>query len=59
VLWLSPNPVILDSLLFERINSARRDESLPLLDRPAYIEYARQLDLGDFAPDSFYRIRLP
>jgi hypothetical protein len=59
VLWMSANPVVIDSLLFERINSARKQVSVPLLDRPAYIEYAHQLDLGDFAPDSFYRIRLP
>ena len=61
LLLMSPNPVMLDRLLFEVINQARERNRLRLLDPPAYLDYARQPDthLGDDNPATKYLVRLP
>jgi hypothetical protein len=61
LLLASPNPVMLDRLLWERINLARKDRQLPALDRPAYLDYARlpETHLGDDDPKNIYMVKLP
>ncbi len=61
LLLMSPNPVMLDRLLFEIINQARERNRLAPLDPPAYLDYARQPDthLGDDNPRTKYLVRLP
>jgi hypothetical protein len=58
-LLMSSNPVILDSILFDRINLARSRARMPLLDQPAYLEYSRQVGLGDFSKSRIFLTRLP
>jgi hypothetical protein len=56
---LSANPVILDYLLFDRMNTARAGQNFPLLDRPAFLDYATQMDLGDYQKNRIFLVRLP
>jgi len=56
---LSANPVVLDYLLFTRMNFARTNENLPAMDQPVFLDYARQLDLGDFQKGRIFLVRLP
>jgi hypothetical protein len=41
VLLASANPVMLDKMLWQRVNDARKTRGLPELDRPDYLDYAR------------------
>jgi hypothetical protein len=61
LLLASPNPVMLDKLLWDRINLSRQSRDLPALDRPAYLDYASLPDthLGDDNPKHVYMVRLP
>jgi len=61
LLLASPNPVMLDRLLWERINVARKNRDLPELDRPAYLDYAGlpETHLGADEPKQVYVVRLP
>jgi hypothetical protein len=60
-LLMSPNPVMLDQMLFERINQARTQRRLDPLDRPAYLNYAGTpaLHLGTDDPKKMFLVRLP
>jgi hypothetical protein len=58
-LMLSANPVILDYLLYLRMNRGRTNDNLPTMDQPAFLDYAKQLDLGDFQPGRMYLVRMP
>lgn len=58
-LFLSANPVILDYLLYTRINAARVQQNLPTMDQPSFLEYARQLDLGEYDRRQIFLVRLP
>ncbi len=58
-LLLSANPVVLDYLLFTRMNGQRVNNNLPAMDQPTFLEYARQLDLGDFQRNRIYLVRMP
>ena len=61
LLLMSPNPVMLDRLLYEVINQARERNRLRPLDPPIYLDYARQpgTHLGDDDPTTKYLVRLP
>jgi len=61
LLLLSPNPVILDQMLFERINDARQHRGLALLERPLYLSYASApaLNLGTDDPKHMFLVKLP
>ncbi len=61
VLLLSPNPVILDRLLYDRIDTARHLHNLPGLDFPLLLDYAAQpsLHLGTDDPQKMFLIKLP
>jgi len=51
-LWLSANPVVLDYLMYLRINKARAGEEFPLIaPRPPVIDYGQTLGLGDYDPE--------
>lgn len=51
-LWLSPNPVILDALMTERINTARQKAGFrPLRPDLRVLSYAEQIGLGAANPD--------
>lgn len=56
---LSANPVVLDYLLYTRMNWARTNNNLPVMDQPVFLDYARQLDLGDYQRSRIYLVRLP
>jgi hypothetical protein len=58
-LFLSANPVILDHLLYLRINAARVQQNLPTMDQPSFLEYARQLDLGEYDRKRIFLVPLP
>lgn len=50
-LWMSVDPVVLDTALVEKVNKARRErgfEELPTV--PEFIEYSVQLGLGQVVP---------
>jgi hypothetical protein len=50
-LWTSANPVILDFLMWRRINAWRERLSLPLIEpEPLFLEYCRSLGLGEYDP---------
>jgi len=61
LLLSSPNPVMLDKLLWEKMNAVRKSRGLPELDRPAYLDYARlpETHLGDDDPKHVYLVKLP
>ncbi len=61
LLLMSPNPVMLDQMLFERINFARKLRGLEQLDRPDYLNYASvpALHLGTDNPQKMFLVRLP
>jgi hypothetical protein len=61
LLLMSPNPVMLDRLLYENMNQARISRHLPPLDPPVYLDYARlpATHLGDDDPRKIYLVRLP
>jgi hypothetical protein len=61
LLLFSANPVVMDSVLFEHINYRRREQNMPLLDRPAYIDYASQpqVGLGSYQRDRIYLVTMP
>ena len=61
LLLASPNPVMLDRLLWEQLNAARKNRGLPALDRPAYLDYASlpETHLGDDDPKHVYVVKLP
>jgi hypothetical protein len=61
LLFMSPNPVMLDRLLFEKMNESRVNNHLPPLDPPAFIDYARlpDLHLGGDDPTRMYLVQLP
>jgi len=52
---------MLDKLLWERINVARKSRNLAELDRPAYLDYASlpETHLGTDDPKQVYVVRLP
>ena len=60
-LWMSPNAVMLDKMLFDAVEQAREDNRLPKEQTPAYIDYARLPDmhLGDDDPKKMYLVKLP
>jgi hypothetical protein len=58
-LLLSANPVVLDYLLFKRMNWARTNAGFPLIDKPSFLDYAQQLDLGEYDPARNFLVRLP
>lgn len=59
VLLMSPNPVILDQLLFDRLNAARRSRGLEPIDHPAYLDNAVALHLGTDDPQRMFLQRVP
>lgn len=60
-LLMSANPVMLDQMLFDRINAARKLRGLDTLDRPAYLDYASiaALHLGTDDPKRMFLVKLP
>lgn len=61
LLLMSANPVMLDQMLFERINQARQLRRLDKLDRPGYLNYAGMpsLHLGTDDPKKMFLVKLP
>jgi hypothetical protein len=61
LLLMSPNPVMLDRLLYDSVSQSRQLRHLPPLDPPLYLDYARLPDthLGDDDPKKIYLVRLP
>ncbi len=59
VLLMSPNPVILDQLLFDRLNRARQSRGLDAIDHPAYLDNAVVLHLGTDDPRQMFLARVP
>ncbi len=58
-LWLSANPVLMDYLMYLRINQHRERRGLPLIDPiPPMLGYSRSLGVGDERLDATRRIRL-
>jgi len=52
LLWLSPDPVMIDALGIRKINSGREERGFtPLPEFPPLLEYANQLDLGYSLPE--------
>jgi len=60
-LLMSPNPVMLDRLLYVNMSEARRLRHLPPFDPPAYLDYARlpATHLGDDDPTKIYLVQMP
>jgi hypothetical protein len=61
LLLMSPNPVMLDRILYENMNQARLIRHLPPFDPPAFLDYARlpETHLGNDDPKQIYLVRLP
>ncbi|MGF1483803.1 MAG: DUF362 domain-containing protein [Opitutales bacterium] len=58
-LWLSSNPVLMDYLMYLRINRHRENRGLPLIQPvPPMLAYCRSLGIGDERLDETKRIRL-
>ncbi|MGF1448787.1 MAG: DUF362 domain-containing protein [Opitutales bacterium] len=58
-LWLSANPVLMDYLMYLRINRHRERRGLPLIEPvPPMLGYSRSLGVGDERLDATRRIRL-
>jgi hypothetical protein len=58
-LWASTNPVVLDAMILEKINTARRAETFGALNpRPPLLDYAQRLDLGTLDPERVEVVRL-
>jgi hypothetical protein len=58
-LLLSANPVVLDAFLWGRMNWWRKDDNMPQIDKPSFLDYAKQLDLGDYESNRIFLVRMP
>ncbi len=61
LLLMSPNPVMLDRMLYDDMSEARLRNHLPYFAPPLYLDYARlpATHLGDDDPKKMYLVQLP
>ena len=58
ILFMSTNPVILDFLMYKRLNFARKFHDFPLIPEPLFLDYSERIGLGTRDPRQIKIIHL-
>ena len=56
ILFMSTNPVILDFLMYKRLNLARQYYGFPLIPEPLFLDYSERIGLGTCNPHKIKEI---